>query len=640
MSATSWRSSSSRRSSSRSRCWRPTFRRAARRASIRWTRSATNDRYRIFVTSEPAGDGARGHRSAPHPLYRSSLEPRRGGERGQHKQQDEPGSNGSTWRHEGCRGTRRRGGFAAEVENRRQRSQLGCQRRRRLVPLVQALRERPQHNRVHFARQRRVHRPGCRPGRLHNLQRERRGARPDERQLPGQHLEQDDAERKNIGPMIDLFAERLFGRHVGDRARHRGRTGRRRRGGPGRVLPRRASRGPRRQTEVEDLRVALGRDDDVGGLDVAMDDAFGLRVGERVGNLNGEIDRAAGVHRPSANHALQRLAGDELERQKDLPLILADLIQRRDVGVGQRRGRARVEEKPLAASRIIRDLRRKHPDRDGTAEPRVPGAVDLTHPASADTVQDLVVPDALGHGTATIIMTGPAQAGLYTSPAAQPAVSYLSLLRTNRNFRLLYMGQTISQLGDWFNAVAVFALLLDLTGSATAVAWMLIVQFLPVAVVGPLAGVVVDRVNRRRLMIVTDLMRGCLVLVLLVVRRPDQVWIAYVVMAFIVGAQGFFEPARTATIPNVTSAEQLMPANALSSATWAAMLALGASIGGLVTAVAGRNVAFIVNALSFFASAYFIARTQYDATPPDAARPTGLLALTGITDLLEGMRYV
>ena len=77
---------------------------------------------------------------------------------------------------------------------------------------------------------------------------------------------------------------------------------------------------------------------------------------------------------------------------------------------------------------------------------------------------------------------------------------YLTLLRTNRNFRLLYIGQAISQLGDWFNAVAVYALLLDLTGSATAVAWMLITQYLPVAFVGPLAGVVVDRVNRRRLL--------------------------------------------------------------------------------------------------------------------------------------------
>src|SRR2546428_2107352 len=114
---------------------------------------------------------------------------------------------------------------------------------------------------------------------------------------------------------------------------------------------------------------------------------------------------------------------------------------------------------------------------------------------------------------------------------------YTSILRGNRNFRLLYIGQTISQLGDWFNAVAVFAWLLDLRGSATAVAWMMIVQFLPVALVGPLAGVVVDRVDRRRLMIVTDLLRGSLIFALLLIHRRDQVWIAYVVMAFIVGAQ-------------------------------------------------------------------------------------------------------
>src|SRR5258708_10243426 len=111
-------------------------------------------------------------------------------------------------------------------------------------------------------------------------------------------------------------------------------------------------------------------------------------------------------------------------------------------------------------------------------------------------------------------------------------------------------------------------------------------------------------------------------------------------MAVGVGAEAFFEPARTATIPNVTSPEELLPANALSSATWSAMLALGASVGGLVTALAGRNVAFVINALSFFASAFFIARTRYDARPTAAPRPRGLLALSGVTDLIEGVRYV
>jgi MFS family permease len=217
---------------------------------------------------------------------------------------------------------------------------------------------------------------------------------------------------------------------------------------------------------------------------------------------------------------------------------------------------------------------------------------------------------------------------------------YLKLLRTNRNFRLLYIGQAISQLGDWFNAVAVYALLLDLTGSATAVAWMLITQYLPVALVGPLAGVVVDRVNRRRLMINADLVRGALILGLLLVRRGDQVWIAYVVMALSVAASAFFEPARTATIPNVTSAEELLPANALSAATWSAMLAIGASVGGVVTAAFGRDVAFVANAASFFCSAFFIARTRYDATPTAKAQPSGFGALSGVTDLVEGLRYV
>src|SRR4029079_16318094 len=94
-------------------------------------------------------------------------------------------------------------------------------------------------------------------------------------------------------------------------------------------------------------------------------------------------------------------------------------------------------------------------------------------------------------------------------------------------------------------------------------------------------------------MIGADLVRGFLVLGLLLVRHREDVWIAYVVMALTVSAQAFFEPARTATIPNITREDELMPANAVASATWAAMLAAGASVGGLVTAIAGRNVAFV-----------------------------------------------
>jgi MFS family permease len=217
---------------------------------------------------------------------------------------------------------------------------------------------------------------------------------------------------------------------------------------------------------------------------------------------------------------------------------------------------------------------------------------------------------------------------------------YRALLAGNRNYRLLWIGQIVSQLGDWFNSVAIYALLLELTGSATSVALMIIVQFLPMAVIGPVAGVVVDRVNRRRLMIGTDILRGMLILVLLVVQRADQVWLVYVVMGATVSLTAFFEPARTAVIPNVTTRAQLLTANALSSATWSAMLAIGAGAGGLVTALLGRNAAFLVNAISFFASAVVIARTAFNADPPASKRPAGWASITGIGDLIEGMRYV
>lgn len=240
--------------------------------------------------------------------------------------------------------------------------------------------------------------------------------------------------------------------------------------------------------------------------------------------------------------------------------------------------------------------------------------------------------------------------GNYTSARRLLLVnSYSALLRGNRNFRLLWFGQIVSQLGDWFNAVAVFALLLDLTGSARAVAWMMITQFLPIALVGPLAGVAADRVNRRRLMIAADIFRGIVILGLLLVRRADQIWLAYVVTAATVAATAFFEPARTATIPGITTDEELLPANALASASWSAMLAIGAALGGLVTALFGREAAFLINSVSFFASACLIGRTRFSGQPQDEdarrflerqGRAATLARVTGLTDLRDGFRYV
>jgi MFS family permease len=217
-------------------------------------------------------------------------------------------------------------------------------------------------------------------------------------------------------------------------------------------------------------------------------------------------------------------------------------------------------------------------------------------------------------------------------PGAQRG--YTALLRSNREFRLLWTGQVVSQLGDWFNTVAVYALLLDLTGTATSVAAMLVVQQLPSAIIGPWAGVVVDRLDRRRVMVAADVLRGLVVLGLMAVRSADTVWLAYALIGIVVVGTAFFEPARSATLPSVVPAADLVLANSLSAATWATMLAVGAAAGGMVASWLGRDVAFVINSLSFFLSAVAIGRMRGRTLAAEPHADHG-----GGARLLDGLRY-
>lgn len=222
------------------------------------------------------------------------------------------------------------------------------------------------------------------------------------------------------------------------------------------------------------------------------------------------------------------------------------------------------------------------------------------------------------------------------------AVGYIQLLRSNDGFRNLFIGQLISQTGDWFNSVALFTLLLSLSGSGEAVGYILIIKLLPSFFAGPLAGVVADRFNRKTIMIVADIVRGFLVLGFLFVQRPEQVWIVYAIAALEVVVSTFFDPAKSAAIPNIVSRDELISANALSAASWSVTLALGAALGGVVTDAFGRNTAFVVDSMTFFVSAAYIARIHLlSSTPkPERAARLSLADATGVTDLIEGARYL
>ncbi|HWP45329.1 MAG TPA: MFS transporter, partial [Blastocatellia bacterium] len=218
---------------------------------------------------------------------------------------------------------------------------------------------------------------------------------------------------------------------------------------------------------------------------------------------------------------------------------------------------------------------------------------------------------------------------------------YIDLVRSNQDFRRLWMGQAISELGDWFNSVALFTLLLNLTGTSEAVGYILIIKLLPTFLIGPLAGVAADRFNRKMIMIGADLARGLMALGFLFIDRPEQVWLVYVITALQMVGTSFFEPARSAAIPRIVSRDQLISANALSGATWSATLALGAALGGIVTDALGRDAAFIIDSVSFFLSAAVISFVRLPSLPGHVAGARLSLAeATGAADLIEGARYL
>jgi len=133
--------------------------------------------------------------------------------------------------------------------------------------------------------------------------------------------------------------------------------------------------------------------------------------------------------------------------------------------------------------------------------------------------------------------------------------SYLALLRENRNFRLLWLAQIVSQLGDWFYTLAVYNLLLDLTGSkAQAVGFAVVLQVLPSTLAAPTAGVLNDRISRKHIMIGADVARFFVVLGMLAVRTPSMVWLVYPLLFCETLGAAFFEPAHSSVMPRLRSA--------------------------------------------------------------------------------------
>ncbi|HEX5889707.1 MAG TPA: MFS transporter [Pyrinomonadaceae bacterium] len=226
------------------------------------------------------------------------------------------------------------------------------------------------------------------------------------------------------------------------------------------------------------------------------------------------------------------------------------------------------------------------------------------------------------------------------NPPTYKPVGYIDLLRRNRAFRQLWLGQVVSQMGDWFNTIALYTIILNLTGSGRDIGLLLVARFLPSFLFGPISGVVADRFSRQRIMIITDILRALVVLGFLFVRTPDQLWLVYVLTVFQLGLSTFFEPAKTAAIPSIVEDRELVAANAISSVTWSVMLTLGAAIGGVITGWFGTDVAFVLDGATYLLSAALIASIRVQKRRKREPQKLTLGRALGITQTIEGIRYV
>jgi MFS family permease len=220
--------------------------------------------------------------------------------------------------------------------------------------------------------------------------------------------------------------------------------------------------------------------------------------------------------------------------------------------------------------------------------------------------------------------------------------SFVELLRGNRNYRYTWIGQVVSEIGDHFNNIAVFALALVNTRSGLVVSGVMLSRAVAVVLAGPIAGVVLDRLNRKHVMIASDVIRAALAFCFILTIHRHDTWLLYLFSALLMFASPFFTSGRSAILPSIATRDELHTANSLTQTTGWTTLAIGTFLAGASVASFGYEWAFVGNALSFVVSAVCISRLFL---PGDAFRPkrhalTEADVMRPWHEYTEGLRYM
>lgn len=215
--------------------------------------------------------------------------------------------------------------------------------------------------------------------------------------------------------------------------------------------------------------------------------------------------------------------------------------------------------------------------------------------------------------------------------------SPLSILTGNRDFRNLFCAQLVVFGADWFVMVPLLVLLPQLTGSGVWGALVLAVDTGLTALMLPYSGMVADRLDRKKIMMVANLSALVAILLLLWVRSADTAWLALVAVGAVAVAKAFYSPASQAALPNVLAPEDLATGNAVAGSAWGTMGVVGASLGGLISEAVGPYACFWIAAVALAAAAGL---TGLIRRPLQAPRDHAVPAQRGWAALGEALRYI
>lgn len=220
--------------------------------------------------------------------------------------------------------------------------------------------------------------------------------------------------------------------------------------------------------------------------------------------------------------------------------------------------------------------------------------------------------------------------------------SFLHLLRQNRNYRYTWTGQVVSEIGDHFNNIAVFSLALATTKSGLVVSGVMLSRAVPAVLAGPIAGVLLDRLNRKQVMICSDLIRAVLALGFILCVNRQSTALLYIFSGLLMFASPFFTSGRSAILPAITNRDEIHVANSLTQTTQWTTLTIGTFLAGASVVQFGYRWAFVLNSISFLFSAWSISRLHLggDGFRPRRTALTEAEVVRPWHEYVEGLRYM